>query len=55
MYLGKIVEIAPSEEIYSNPMHPVHQGAYLRDPEIKKTRREKGEEVSISGEIRKPG
>ena len=52
MYLGKIVEIAPSEEIYSTPMHPYTKVLISAIPEIRKTRREKGEEVSISGEIR---
>ncbi len=30
MYLGKIVELGPAEEVYSNPIHPVHAVAALR-------------------------
>ena len=52
MYLGKIVEMAPSEEIYSNPLHPYTKILISAIPEIKKTGHGKGEEVSISGEIR---
>ena len=52
MYLGKIVEIAPSEDIYSNPVHPYTKMLISAIPEIKTTRGGNGEEVSISGEIK---
>ena len=52
MYLGKIVEIAPSEEIYSKPMHPYTKMLISAIPEIKTTRSENGSEASISGEIK---
>lgn len=52
MYLGKIVEIAPSEDIYSNPAHPYTKMLISAIPEIKTTRGGNGEEVSISGEIK---
>lgn len=52
MYLGKIVEIAPSEEIYSNPVHPYTKMLISAIPEIKTTRGENGSEASISGEIK---
>ena len=39
MYLGRIIEQAPSEEIYENPMHPYTRGLLaanpVPDPEIK--------------------
>ena len=37
MRFGKIVEIAPSEEIYSNPQHPYTKMLISAIPEIKKT------------------
>jgi len=52
MYLGKIVEIAPSEEIYSNPVHPYTKILISAIPEIKRTGSKNGKEASISGEIR---
>ena len=52
MYLGKIVEMAPSEEIYSNPLHPYTKILISAIPEIKRTRSGNGKEASISGEIR---
>ena len=32
MYLGRIVELGPTEEIFDNPEASVHQGAAGRDP-----------------------
>ena len=52
MYLGKIVEIAPSEEIYLNPLHPYTKMLISAIPEIKRTRSKNGNGASASGEIR---
>ena len=51
MYLGKIVETAGSEEIYSEPLHPYTRLLISAIPEIGKTREADGD-VSISGEAR---
>ena len=54
MYLGKIVEIADSVEIYRNPRHPYTKALLssipIPDPEIQSKRRI----VSLSGEIPSP-
>ena len=52
MYLGKIVEKAPSEELFANPVHPYTQAllSAIPVPEIG----EKRERIIIKGEITSP-
>ncbi|MGC8460317.1 MAG: ABC transporter ATP-binding protein [Candidatus Dormibacteria bacterium] len=51
MYLGKLVEIAPSREIYASPAHPYTKGLLgaipIPDPEIERSKTS----VPITGEI----
>jgi len=52
MYLGKIVEVASSDEVYSTPLHPYTRMLISAIPEIKRAGEGGREEVSISGEIK---
>lgn len=54
MYLGKLVEVTTSEELYANPMHPYTQSLLsaipIPDPEVERTR----ERIILQGEIPSP-
>jgi peptide/nickel transport system ATP-binding protein len=54
MYLGRIVELAPAEELYAEPLHPytaaLIAAAPVPDPVVERTR----EYVSLSGDLPSP-
>ncbi|MCC3377349.1 ABC transporter ATP-binding protein [Cohnella sp. REN36] len=54
MYLGKLVEVADSEKLNANPLHPYTQSLLsaipIPDPEVQKTR----ERIILQGEIPSP-
>ena len=52
MYLGKIVEIATSDEIYENPLHPYTKILISAIPEIKKSKENR--KIVISGDVPNP-
>lgn len=51
MYFGKLVELAPSEELYNNPIHPYTQSLLsaipLPDPELERVRQRKSYNSAI--------
>ena len=52
MYLGKIVELAQTEELYKNPVHPYSQALFasipIPDPTVKKR------QIVLTGEVPSP-
>jgi peptide/nickel transport system ATP-binding protein len=51
MYLGRVVEIAPSDELIKNPLHPYTGGLVASIPEPDPANRLKFREVHMKGEV----
>src|SRR6185295_1156010 len=51
MYLGRVVEIAPAEELYANPNHPYSRALLAEVPRLDRRRRDF---APIKGEIPSP-
>ena len=54
MYLGRCVELAPSDELFANPLHPYTQAllASIPEPDLERSRNKKLE--VIRGEVTSP-
>ena len=52
MYLGKVVELAPTETLFSAPKHPYTQALLAAAPEIDPTRRSRS--IAAKGELPSP-
>ena len=54
MYVGQLVEVSPSEELYREPLHPYTIGLMRAIPIADPRRAKQKHEVSIEGEIPSP-
>ena len=52
MYLGKVVELAPADELYANPSHPYTQALLSANPRMDKD--DKRERIILKGDIPNP-
>ncbi|MDR3164613.1 MAG: ABC transporter ATP-binding protein [Synergistaceae bacterium] len=55
MYLGRIVEIAPTEELYGNPEHPYTKALFSSIPRIGRQKEGEGERrITLKGDVPSP-
>lgn len=54
MYLGRIVELAPSARIYENAGHPYTQALISAIPKVEAATGEKGERILLGGDLPSP-
>ncbi len=53
MYMGQCVEVAPTDELFQNPIHPYTQALLSAIP-VPKLRRDRGKRQLIRGEVTSP-
>jgi oligopeptide transport system ATP-binding protein len=54
MYLGRMVEVGPSDKVYGNPLHPYSEALISANPAPDPVKERAKERVLLSGEITSP-
>ena len=54
MYLGKVVELATKEQLFSRPLHPYTEGLLSAVPILDPTLRDKKQQIIIEGDMPSP-
>lgn len=54
MYVGKLVEVAPKEELFNNPKHPYTEALLSAVPKLNPRFRDKSTRIRLQGEVADP-